>query len=197
VQLLPGSLSPYPCSKKSTKYFSHQFPSSNFALWGEICYTSKLLTSMMTYCRHYKCCKCHISVTSVANIILSSFLCRVSNDIIRTLKTPSKTGLRRRNHLMKSTKLFHGKNHLKMIFEGQCSPTHCQGVLPYPNNAPYPSLGERCNTQDTILGERWDFLKEFWAALPCPLSGSASALYPPLGEHCNALCTLLGEHWPV
>jgi hypothetical protein len=73
--------------------------------WIETCYTSKLLTSMMTYCRHYKCRILAISVASVTNIILSSFLCRVSNDITGTLKTPSKTGLRRRNHLTKSTKL--------------------------------------------------------------------------------------------
>jgi hypothetical protein len=50
------------------------------------CYTSKLLTSMMTYCRHYKCRKCHTlatNVASVTNIILSSCLCRISNDITR------------------------------------------------------------------------------------------------------------------
>jgi hypothetical protein len=195
VQLLPGSPSPYPCSKKSTKYFSHQFPSSNFALWGAICYTSKLLTSMMTYCHHYKCRKCHIlatSVTSVTNIILSSCLCRVSNDITRTLKTPSKTGLRRRNHLMKSTNIFHGKNHLKIIFEGQRSPTHCQGVPMLPTLL-WGSIPTLCAP---FWGSR-DFLRKFWAALPYPLSGSASTPYPSLGERCNTLCTILREHWAV
>jgi hypothetical protein len=53
------------------------------------CYTSKLLTSMMTYCRHYKCHKCRllaISVASVTYIIQLYFPCRVSNDITRTLQ---------------------------------------------------------------------------------------------------------------
>jgi hypothetical protein len=44
---------------------------------------------MMTHCRHYKCHKCYIlvkNVTSVVKIILSSRLCRFSNEIIRTLE---------------------------------------------------------------------------------------------------------------
>ena len=34
----------YTLSWMSTKYFSHQFVSSNFILWGAFCYTSKLLS---------------------------------------------------------------------------------------------------------------------------------------------------------
>jgi hypothetical protein len=44
---------------------------------------------MMTYCLRYKCHKCRTlatSVASVTNIILSSSLCRVLNDIIGTLE---------------------------------------------------------------------------------------------------------------
>jgi hypothetical protein len=150
----------------------------------------------MTYCRHYKCRKCRflaISVTSVANIIQSSCLCRVSNDITRTLKTPSKTGLRRRNHLMKSTKILPWKKPLKSQF--------LKANAPLPTirecHAPYPSLGERSSTLCTLLGERWDFLRKFWAALPYPLSGSANAPYPSLGERCNTLCPILRERWAV
>jgi hypothetical protein len=94
---------------------------------------------------------------------------------------------------MRSIKHFPWKKPLKNDFLKETLPYTLSGSA----NAPYPSLGERCNTQDTILGERWVFLKEFWAALPCPLSGSVSALYPCLGECCNARCTLLGEHWHV
>jgi hypothetical protein len=114
------------------------------------CYTSKLITPMMTYCDHYQC---RILDISVAKIIFSSCLCHVSNDITRTLKTPSKTSLRRRNHMTKSTNILTWKKTLK---------------------------------------------SHFWRpALPCPLSGSASAPFPPLGQRCNILCPILRECWLV
>jgi hypothetical protein len=47
-----------------------------------------------------------ISVASITNIIFPSHLCCVSNDITGTLKTHSKTGLRKINILMKSRKNF-------------------------------------------------------------------------------------------
>ena len=125
-----------------------------------MCYTSKLLTPMMTYFRHYQCRKCRILsiiVASVTNIILSSYLCHVSNDIIRTLKTPSKTSLRKRNHLMKRKKNFPWRKPLKNDFWKE--------ILPYPLSwivsSPYPSLGERCNTLCTLLGEIWHVWENF------------------------------------
>jgi hypothetical protein len=81
--------------------------SSNFVLWGEICYTSKLLTSIVSQVSSLQVLlvlhivhKCHIlttSVASVTNIILPSFLFHASNDIIKTLKTPQRLVLKKRN----------------------------------------------------------------------------------------------------
>ena len=71
-------------------------------------------------------------VASVANIILSSCLCRVSNDITRTLKTPSNTGLIRRNHLMKSTNLFPWRKLLKNEFWRETLPYPLSGSVETP-----------------------------------------------------------------
>jgi hypothetical protein len=79
------------------------------------------------YCRHYKCRNCLFlarSVASVADIIQSSFPCCVSNDITRTLETPSKTGLTRINHLIMSSNNFPWKKPLKNDF--------WKASLPYP-----------------------------------------------------------------
>ena len=101
--------------------------------------------------------KCHILTTSVANIIIPSFLCCASNDIIGTLKTPSKTGFRKRNHLMKSTNHFPLRKPLKNGF--------WRVVLPYPlagsANSSWSSLGERCNSLCTLMGECWPFSTNF------------------------------------
>ena len=58
----------YTLAWESTKYFSYQFLYSNFILWGEICYTSKLLTLIVSQVSSlqrsqvslfsYKCRKC-------------------------------------------------------------------------------------------------------------------------------------------
>ena len=98
-------------------------------------FNDDLLSSLqLSQVSHFGC-KClflSISVVSVAYIIQSSFQYRFSNDITRTLETPSKTCLRRRNHLMRSTKHFPRKKPLKNIFGRKCSPTHCQGVPTLP-----------------------------------------------------------------
>jgi hypothetical protein len=111
----------------------------------------------MTYCHHRQCCKCLILASSVTNIILPYFLCCVSNNITGTLKTPSKTGLRRRKNLIKSKKPLPWNKPLKNGF--------WRATLPYPlsgsANAPWPSLGERCNALCTLLGERWPFSTNF------------------------------------
>jgi hypothetical protein len=52
------------------------------------CYTSKFLTSIMS---HYHYHMCHTFVPRVANIVFSSCMCRIADDTIRTLDTPSKT----------------------------------------------------------------------------------------------------------
>ena len=91
----------YTLAWTSTKYFSHQFASSNFILWGAICYTSKLLTlivsqvsslqrSQVSHFSH-KCRKCQGS-------ILPWFLCRAYNDMRRTLETPQTFELKKETH---------------------------------------------------------------------------------------------------
>jgi hypothetical protein len=153
VQLLSGSLSPYPCLKKSTKYFSHQFSSSNFALWGAICYTSKLLTTMMTYCRHYVVLQVsHIGKVSQTSYCYLSYVV-LSNDIIRTLKTPQRLVLKKEKSFDKEYKSFAMKKPTqKSILEGNAplyTVRECQHSL--------ASLGECCNALCPILGERYPF----------------------------------------
>jgi hypothetical protein len=118
--------------------------SSDFALWGAICYTSKLLTSIVSKVSSLQVLqvshlvrKCRIlttSVASVTNIILSYCLCCSPNDIIRTVKTPQRLVLKKRNQLTRSTNLLPLEKPLKNGFWRERSPTHCQGVpmLPGP-----------------------------------------------------------------
>ena len=105
--------------------------------------------------------KCHIlntSVASVENIILPSCLCRASNDIIRTLKTPQRLVLKKRDHLTRSTNLFPLKEPLKNGF--------WRGALLYPLlgsvDAPWASLGECFSALCTLLGEWYHFMINFW-----------------------------------
>jgi hypothetical protein len=91
LQLLPGSPTPYPCFEESTKCFGHQLSFSDFTLWGEICYTSKFLTSIMSHSHCRKCRKCHTFVASVVSVTFSSRKCRIMNDTMKTLDTTPKT----------------------------------------------------------------------------------------------------------
>jgi hypothetical protein len=105
--------------------------------------------------------KCRILTTSfasVANITLPSCLCCASNDIIRTLKTPQRLVLQKRNHLTRSTSLLPLKKPLKSQFlEGSaplCSVRENRFFVP-------SSRGElQCFV--SLLTEHWPFLGEFW-----------------------------------
>jgi hypothetical protein len=70
-----------------------------------------------------------------------SCLCRLSNDIVKTLKTPQRLVLKKRNQLTRSTSLLPLKKPLKSQI--------WKGALPYilsgSAGALYPLLGERSN----------------------------------------------------
>jgi hypothetical protein len=93
------------------------------------------------------------SVTSVAKIILLYCLFQPSNDIIRTLKTPQRLVLKRRNQLTRSKNLLPWSKLLKNDV--------LKGVLPYPlsgnASSPLASLGEHYSALCTFLGERYLF----------------------------------------
>jgi hypothetical protein len=89
LQLLLGSPNPHPCFKESTKCFGQQLSFSDFTLWGEICYTSKFITLIMSHSHCHKCRKCRTFVTSVVSFTFSFCKCRITNDTSKTLyKTP-------------------------------------------------------------------------------------------------------------
>ena len=105
-------------------------------------------------------CKCLIlttSVASVTNIILPSCLCRASNDIIKTLKTPQRLVLKKRNQLTRSTNLLPLKEPLKNGF--------WRGALPYPLlgsvNTPWVSFGGVLKCSVYPFGGALPFLSRF------------------------------------
>jgi len=104
------------------------------------CYTSKLIISMMTYCRHYKFRKFHIlatSVASVTDIIQSSCPCRVSNDITRnTWRHPHRLVKEEEIIWWRVQIFYHEKNHLKWILKA---------------SAPLPNVRE-CQHSLTFFG---------------------------------------------
>ena len=104
-----------------------------------------------------KCCILIISVTSVTNIILPSFLCHAFNDIIRTLKTPQRLVLKKRNQLTRSTSFFPLEKPLKNGFWREALPYPLSGSA----SAHWGSLGEWSNTLCTLLGERYLFWMDF------------------------------------
>jgi hypothetical protein len=129
--LITTQLSPAIFGKNCLSYKAPNFISAH------LCYTSKSLIAMMA----------SVVVTSVAivasvtNITLLYFLCGLSNDIIRTLKTPQMLVLKRRNQLTRSTSLFPLEKPLKSQI--------WKGALPYILSGSivllYPLLGERSN----------------------------------------------------
>jgi hypothetical protein len=132
--------------------------SFDFALWGGICYTSKSLIAMMA----------SVVVTNIASVAYwyqvsqvsqtLSCLCRPSNDIVKTLKTPQRLVLKNINQLTRSTSLLPLENPLKS--------QNWKGALPYilsrSVGALYPLLGERFNALCPFLRERWPFLGKIW-----------------------------------
>jgi hypothetical protein len=100
-------------------------------------------------------CKCHIlttSVASVTNIILPSCLCRASNDIIRTLKTPQRLVLKKRNQLTRSTSLLPLEKPLKNGF--------------WRANAPLPTVRECQHSLGLFGGAFKCSVYPFGGALP-------------------------------
>ena len=105
-----------------------------------------------------KCRTLTTSVASVTNSILPYCLCRASNNITKTLKTPQRLVLKRRSHLTGSTNILPWKKHSKTEF--------WRGALPYPLSrsvySPWASLGECLSALCTLLGERYPFFGKFW-----------------------------------
>jgi hypothetical protein len=127
--------------------------SSDFALWGAICYTSKSLIAMMA----------SVIITRITSVAYWSqvsqtlyFLCRLSNDIIKTLQTPQRLVLKKRNQLTTSTSLLPLKKPLKSQIFKEALPY----ILSVISGALYPLLGERSNALCPFLRERWCFLGE-------------------------------------
>jgi len=90
---------------------------------GHPCYTSKSLITMMA----------SVVITNIASVAYWSqgsqvshtlyCLCRLSNNIVKTLKTPQRLVLKKRNQLIGSTSLLPLKKPLKFQF--------WKGALPY------------------------------------------------------------------
>jgi hypothetical protein len=147
-----------PLLKKSYKVIQSS-SSSDFALWGAICYTSKSLIAMMA----------SVVVTNIASVtywlqvlLVSqtlSYLCCLSNDIVNTLKTPQRLVLKRINQLTRSTSLFPLKKATrKSNLEGS-APLHTVRE----HWCSVPSSGREFQCCVPLLREPWFFLGKIWS----------------------------------
>ena len=106
----------YTLAWMSTKYFSYQFLSSNFILWGAICYTSKLLTLIVSQVSSLQRLQVSHFAHKVASVMCCSqvsqesmfpwCLCRDHNDMRRTLETPQTSDLEEEKWVNRLANLF-------------------------------------------------------------------------------------------
>ena len=106
----------YTLAWKSTKHFSYQFLFSNFILWGEIYYTSKLLTSIVSQVSSLQRSQVSHFAHKVASVVCCSQvsqesmlpwrLCRAHNDMRRTLETPQTSDLEEEKWVNRLANLF-------------------------------------------------------------------------------------------